>query len=86
MTRQQFNTLSKERQQEVVLQLGMFLSERTDGSFEIMLYQLENFYVEVYLISLYNKVALFRSFEDTELLQPYLAKIDISALLQEVFS
>lgn len=83
---QQFDTLSKENQQEVLLNKGVFLAERQDGPFRIMLYGLNGFYVEVYFFNLYNKVAFFQSFEDTEALQPYLEQVDISAVLQEVLS
>ena len=83
---QQFDTLSKENQQDVLLKKGTFLAERVDGPFRIMLYGLNGFYVEVYFFNLYNKVAFFQSFEDTEALQPYLEKVDVSGVLQEVFS
>ncbi len=83
---QQFDTLSKEDQQNELLKNGIFLAERQDGPFRIMLYQLNGFYVEVYFFNLYNKVAFFQTFEDTEALQPYLEQINVKTLLQEVFS
>lgn len=64
----------------------MFVAERTDGPFRIMLYQLDDFYVEVYFFKLYNKAALIKGFDDTAYLEPYLATVNISGLLQEVFS
>jgi hypothetical protein len=86
MILQQFNILSKESQQDVLLKTGIFLAERTDGPFRVMLYQLDSFYVEVYFYNKYNKVAFFKAFESTDALQPYLKTIDVSSLLQEVFS
>lgn len=83
---QQFDTLSKEAQQAELLKNGTFLAERHDGPFRIMLYQLDGFYVEVYFFNLYNKVAFFQTFEDTDALQPYLSSMDVSAMLQEVLS
>ena len=83
---QQFDTLSKEHQQDLLLKKGIFLAEREDGPFRIMLYQLDGFYVEVYFFNLYNKVAFFQTFEDTEALQPYLEQVDVKPVLQEVFS
>ena len=83
---QQFDSLSKENQQLTLLKDGIFLAEREDGPFRIMLYQLNGFYVEVYFLNLYNKVAFFQSFEDTDALQPYLNEIDINSLLHKVFS
>ncbi len=86
MTLQQFNTLCTESQQDTLLKNGTFLAEREDGPFRVMLYQLEGFYVEVYFFKLYHQVAFFKTFESTNALQPYLKTIDVSALLQEVFS
>ena len=83
---QQFNTLSKEKQQDELLKNGILLAERTDGPFMVMLYQLEGFYVEVYFLNLYHKVAFFKAFESTDVLQPYLKNINVADLLNVVFS
>ena len=81
----QFNTLCKEDQQNELLRAGVFLAEREDGPFRIMLYQLDAFYVEVYFLNLYNKVAFLQSFTDVDALQPYLCGLDVAQLLQEAF-
>ena len=84
MTNQHFNTLSKQDQQNHLLKDGIFLVEREDGPFRIMLYQMDSFYVEVYFFNLYNKVAFLQSFSDTEALQPYLEQLDVASMLNEV--
>jgi hypothetical protein len=81
-----FNMLPKKAQQEVLLAQGTFLTERADGPFRIMLYQLDGFYVEVHFFNLYNKVAFFSAFDTIEALEPYLDTIDVSGMLQEVLS
>lgn len=81
-----FNTLPKKAQQEVLLAQGTFLTERNDGPFRIMLYQLESFYVEVHFFNLYNKVAFFTAFDSIDGLEPYLETIDVSTMLQEALS
>ena len=81
-----FNALPKKAQQEVLLAQGTFLSERADGPFRIMLYQLDGFYVEVHFFNLYNKVAFFSAFDTLEALEPYLEAIDVSGVLQEALS
>lgn len=86
MIREHFTILSKDEQQDVVLKEGIFLAEREDGPFRVMLYQLNYYYVEVYFVNRYNKVSFFKTFENTETLKPYLKKIDLTDLLQEVFS
>lgn len=81
---QHFNTLSKQDQQNNLLKDGIFLAEREDGPFRIMLYQMDSFYVEVYFFNLYNKVAFLQSFTDTDALQPYLEQLDVNTMLSEV--
>ena len=81
-----FNTLPKKAQQELLLAEGTFLAERADGPFRIMLYQLDNFYVEVHFFNLYNKVAFFSAFDTMDALEPYLENIDVSGMLQEALS
>lgn len=79
-----FNTLSKQDQQNLLLKQGTFLAERTDGPFRIMLYQLDNLYVEVYFFNLYNKVAFLETFSDTDALEPYLQQMDLNHMLNGV--
>jgi hypothetical protein len=86
MTLKQFNSLPLEEQQMAVLTKGTFLAERRDAPLRMMLYDMGDFYVEVFFLSRYNKVAWFNGFDDIEKLEPYLAKIDVSNLLQEVLS
>jgi len=83
MNFQQFNTLSKEDQQSELLKAGVYLAEREDGPFRIMLYQLDGFYVEVFFFNLYNKVAFLQSFTETDALHPYLSQVDVRQVLHE---
>jgi len=79
----EFNKQSTEEQQKAVLINGVFLAERKDPPLRMMLYDMGNFYVEVFFLSRYNKVAWFNGFASTKKLEPYLQKIDVSSLLQE---
>ncbi|HEX2536338.1 MAG TPA: hypothetical protein VHK69_21500 [Chitinophagaceae bacterium] len=81
-----FHTLRKEQQQDCLLKMGTFLAERSNGTFRIMLYALDDFYVEVYFFKDSNKAAWFKAFHSTDALAPYLEKINLSSLLLEVFS
>lgn len=47
----------------------------------ILLFQLESFYVEVYYERKTQKVELIKSFDDMDQLDPYLRKIDVLALM-----
>lgn len=84
MTFQSFNLLNQAQQQKLILKTGSFLDERTLGPYHIMLYQLCSFYVEVYFIVSTGKSAFFRSFQSPDDLKPYLDKIDLKGLYQEL--
>jgi hypothetical protein len=86
MTLAQFNKLKIEEQQKAVLINGVFLGERKDPPLRMMLYDMESFYVEVFFLSRYNKVAWFNGFQSTKKLEPYMQKIDVSSILQEALS
>jgi hypothetical protein len=83
MTLTEFNKLATEEQQKAVLIQGVFLAERKDPPLRMMLYDMGNFYVEVFFLSRYNKVAWFNGFSNTRKLEPYLQKIDVSSFVQE---
>jgi hypothetical protein len=82
MTVTDFTHLSETQQAEALLSRGIFLTERLYKNFIIFLYQLDNFYVEVYHNLKFNVMQGMRSFEDDEALEPYLDSIDISCLDQ----
>ena len=79
MTLYQFNMLDKIEQAEAVWD-GVHIGERLDGEFEILLYHIDSFYVEVYYNREYNTISKLRSFSSIDQLYPYVRKIDISKL------
>lgn len=83
MTLTIFNGLSLEEQQIAVLQEGIFLAERKDSPLRMLLYDMTFFYVEVFFLNRYNKVAWFNAFTSTEKLEPFLVHIDVSSILEE---
>ena len=82
MTVTDFTHLDETQQAEALLARGIFLTERLYKNFIIFLYQLDNFYVEVYHNLKFNVMKGMRSFEDDEALEPYLDTIDISCLYE----
>ncbi len=54
--------------------------EREEGIFNILLYTMDNFYVEVFFRKGSNKVSWLNTFASTDNLEPYLEMIDISDL------
>ncbi len=81
MTLYQFNLLDKMEQAEVLWDKAVMVSDRSDETYKYVLYQLDNFYVEVKYHIEYNVIHGLRSFSSTgEPLSPYLNKINISEL------
>ncbi|HEU0111436.1 MAG TPA: hypothetical protein VFQ73_11190 [Flavisolibacter sp.] len=81
MTLQQFRSCSNYVQQQLLRHQAVFLSERRSMDWNILLFQLESFYVEVYYERKTQKVELIKSFDDMDQLDPYLRKIDVLALM-----
>jgi hypothetical protein len=82
MTSAEFSNLDEHAQTMTLIDKGVYLSERQYKNFSILLYQVDNFYVEIYHNLCYNVLQGFSSFEDEAALEPYLQKIDISQLCE----
>lgn len=83
MTLDEFTLLNETKQAETLLKRGIYLADRLYKNFSIILYQLDNFYVEVYHNIRFDIMQGMRCFQDDETaLQPYLESIDISSLVE----
>ena len=80
MTYEQFQALPKDIQRNVVKHCGVFLFGRTAVGVNVMLYQVEGFYAELYFDEKNSGSIRIRAFEDTKDLEPYLRKVDVSEL------
>lgn len=80
MTYEQFCSLPKDIQRNVVKHCGVFLFGRTGVGVNVKLYQVESFYVEIYFDKKMSEVIRLKSFEDTKHLEPYLRMVDVSEL------
>jgi len=76
MTLYQFNQLDEMEQAEAVWS-GTHIADRQDKEHNILLYQIDGFYVEVYYHREYNVIRKLRSFSSVTQLEPYLNQIDI---------
>jgi len=75
-----FNLLDEIKQAEALLNYGVLVAERMYKNFTIFLYQVNQFYVEVYYHNTFSIIQGFRGFENTNALEPYLEEIDITSL------
>lgn len=77
LTLYQFNLLNEDEKGFVLFKDGVFVGDRMDYHFSVLLYQLYSFYVEVYYQQDLNEIQRLRTFSSTEQLEPYLERIQI---------
>jgi hypothetical protein len=80
MTLQQFNTISQHREHRNLLLNGAFIGNRITEECNILLFQVHNQYVELFLNMETNQVLHARNFDSTDELTPYLNQIDLSGI------
>lgn len=76
MTLNEFDQLDEMEQAEAIWE-GVFIDTRKDNEHNILLYQIDAFYVEVYYHNELNVIRRLRSFKSTTELEPYLRKINL---------
>ncbi len=82
MTVFNFHELSEKLQLDTLEQNGVLIAERKGAFFyQVKLYQLEGFYVELYFHTHFNVVVNINCFTNTDCLDPYLENIDVDALM-----
>jgi hypothetical protein len=82
MTLPEFAVLEKQEQINLIKSMGTFLFIRQEAGIDVVLYQINGFYAEVYFEAYNKKNMRIRSFDDTALLDVYLKEINISELKQ----
>lgn len=80
MTSSAFNKLDIEKQLNLVMCKGVLLTDCIKYNLELRLFQLENYYAEMFTLETNGELISIYAFEDMESLQPYLERIDISDL------
>jgi hypothetical protein len=81
MKYREFNTLTDLDRADAAWTKGVLLAERREAFHKMMLYQLDDFYIEVTYHTHFNVVLKVQSFKDPRFLEPYLQAIDISQFL-----
>ena len=56
----------------------LFIADREDNEHEILLYQVDGFYVEVYYHKEYNVIRKFRAFSSTNQLDADIDKMEVT--------
>lgn len=74
-----FYRKSLDQQFEIVEKMGTRIAVRTETKQWVKLYYISNFFAELYYSRTSNKLILIRPFKNTDLLKPYLDRIDLPA-------
>jgi hypothetical protein len=80
MTAAYFNTLDEVEQLNLVFTFGADVGQRYTEQYQITLFQLFSFYVEVYS-SGDKMLCSIKGFDETDYLQPYITGIDLKSML-----
>ncbi len=81
MTIYHFTKMTERKQLEALEQSGVLIAERKSAYCDIKLYQLNGFYVEVYLHTHFNVIVNINPFANMDLLDPYFEKMNIDSLV-----
>lgn len=85
MTLQQYNSLPQHEKYSCLLDDAVQLMILQETDFVLVLYQIDDFYVELKFDCIKDRIEQLRGFKNTEQLEPYLADIDISEISQKLF-
>jgi hypothetical protein len=77
MNSDKFTMLDEAQKTEAVLN-ATFLADRLTDQYYVRLYNLDNFYVEVFFDDRTHTVEKFRAFEHTLFVLPYLEEVEIA--------
>lgn len=82
MTLYQFKVLNLDEQAQCTWDCGTLIGFREEDHLHMVLYRIDNFYVEIQYHTNQNEIVAIKSFISDESLQLYLDKIDIKNLLE----
>lgn len=76
-----FSLLDENEQLDILYHEGIYIGKRKEGKRNILLYQLESFYVEVYYLKHRSHSDKIRCFRSTVFLDPYLENFPVHHLV-----
>jgi hypothetical protein len=80
MTLYQFKLLNRDEQAQTTWDYGVLLGFREEPPEHMILYRIDDFYVEIHYDSDRNEISRIKSFISDKPLKPYLDKIDLTSL------
>ncbi|RYY88683.1 MAG: hypothetical protein EOO15_08255 [Chitinophagaceae bacterium] len=83
MTKNTFNACTSGEQRQILLEQGAYLGHRKDDPWSVLLYQIRDYYVEVFFSMQNLDIHAIEAFEDTDRLEPYLERIPLEMLMED---
>jgi hypothetical protein len=80
MTLYEYRALDELEQTEALWEHGVHIGEREEGEYKVVLYQIFEFYIEVFYHIEHNVIHRYKAFSNTELLDAYLDKYNLKDL------
>lgn len=77
----QFTQLSESAQLKYIQESGVFIAERKSAHCDVKLYQIGNFYTELYHHTHFNVIVNINAFTGIDMLDPYLDAVVIDNLI-----
>ena len=74
----EFNRLDKDRQAQTLKDYGVLIEERLEKEDQVLVYQMQSFYAEVYYHKGYKIIKKLRSFTNADNVFPYVKNADLS--------
>ena len=81
MRLQDFSALPANEQTRLLYKAGTYIGKRKLAATTIVLYQLEGFYAEIFVLEYRRVIGIISSFVGTERIEPYLLQIDVEHLV-----
>ena len=76
----EFKYQEKQKKQQLLFENGIYLASRFIKDYQLVLFAVDSFYVEVYFDLEHEQVGYIKAFSSTDELMPYLSSIDITAI------
>ena len=76
----EFKYQEKHKKTELLSKYGVYLASRLNRGYQVLLFSVSTFYVEVYFDLEHEIMSYIRAFSGSEDLDPYLEGIDIAGL------
>ncbi|MGE5518958.1 MAG: hypothetical protein ACM3VS_03450 [Candidatus Dadabacteria bacterium] len=77
----EYSLLEDQQQIDLLYREGAYLAKRRCGNLQVILYQLDCFYIEVFYSKYRQVIKQLKCFQSTEHLGPYLEQVDIGDLV-----